>query len=98
MRRSPRIALIATALVLSTSLAACNGSGGGGDTKIPDTLVVLNPVVAPGLDPDGPNSADPSAIEANGNLYAKLVAWGEKPVEDGVAAPDYTKIVPELAE
>jgi peptide/nickel transport system substrate-binding protein len=98
MRRSPRIALTATALILCTSLAACNGGGGGGSTSIPDNLVVLNPVVAPGLDPDGPNSADPSAIEANGNLYGKLVSWGTKPVEDGVAAPDYDSIVPELAE
>ena len=68
------------------------------NTAIPDTLVVLNPVVAPGLDPDGPNSADPSAIEANGNLYGKLISWGTKDVEGGVAAPDYSELAPGLAE
>ena len=95
MRRPPRIAVVIATLVTCTSLAACGARGGS--SKIPDNLVVLNPVVASGLDPDGTNSADPSGIEANGNIYGKLVGWGTKPLSNGVAEPDYSKIVPQLA-
>lgn len=98
MRRSFRTAVVVATLVSISSIAACSGAGGGGNTSIPDELVVLTPVVASGLDPDGTNSADPSTIEAQGNLYSRLASFKTLPVEDGVAAPDYSEVLPQLAE
>ena len=53
----------------------------------------------------GPNSFDPigvgvnrNAIQAHWNLYDRLVRFGVKQADDGVASYDYYAIEPELAE
>jgi peptide/nickel transport system substrate-binding protein len=64
---------------------------------LPSTLVILEPEVAPGLNPDGSQVANPQTQELFNNLYETLIHY-ERSEVDGVAAPNASAIEPRLAE
>lgn len=93
-----RYQVLSLAVVGLTLLSACSGGAsksakGSGST----TLVVLQPALAKGLDPDGPNASDPATIEVFDNAYARLLDFGTQTVNAGAAAPDYKSLTSGLA-
>lgn len=97
MRRFRVTALVAGMVLAGGVTVGCGGSGNGGSdagggSAIPAEkrdLVVLNEDIAPALDVDGAQSANPYTEEVIANTMETLV---EYPTEekDGILVPDYS--------
>ena len=101
-QRRALAAALALAVVAALATAAGTFAGTSADAKrsAKDTLIVLKDQIAPQMNPDGANAADPGVWDVFKNVYGRLVVYPTTRQGD-ILVPNYkvkpTGFAPELA-